>query len=201
MSKSTWEVLSLSQLFSLIREDWETHWQDWTLPGFRAIAVYRIGSWQANLRGRTLRVRLARKIIRIGHRALYRYIRNHYGINLPRTARIGRRLCIPHQGGIVIHSRATIGDDCLIREGVTIGAAVDLHAEEPPRIGDQVEIGVGAMILGPVTIGDGARIGPGAIVMKDVPPGAMAFSDPARVIFPPGNEDEDRPPTSSATGP
>lgn len=200
MPENTGEMPSLSELFSQIREDWETHWRDWTLPGFRAVAVYRVGRWQATLRGRTLRVRIARRIIRIAHKVLYRYVRNHYGINLPRTARIGRRLYIPHQSAIIIHPRATIGDDCVIRQGVTIGAVVDLRAEEPPRIGDQVEIGVGAMILGPVSIGDGARIGPGAIVMKDVPPGATAFSDPARVIFPPIDEDEERPPASSVTG-
>ena len=81
--------------------------------------------------------------------------------------------------GVVVHAGSVIGDDCTLRHGVTIG---NRTPDGPlPVIGNNVEIGCGAIILGGITIGDGARIGAGAIVVKDVPPGAVALSAPATV--------------------
>lgn len=200
MTKQTGGIPPLSQLVASVREDWVTHRRDWTNPGFRALAVYRLGSWHRGFRGRNLGVRIARRGIRMVYGILYRFIRNHYGINIPASAQIGRRLRIVNHGGIFIHKRATVGDDCLIRQGVVIGAAADFGAEAPPRIGDKVEMGVGAMVLGPISVADGAQIGPGAIVMMDVPAGATAFANPARVVFPPRPADEG-PPTKSSPNP
>jgi serine O-acetyltransferase len=76
-----------------------------------------------------------------------------------------------------------IGDDCVIRQNATIGALGGERPLEAPRLGRGVQVGVGAVILGPVTIGDGARIGPNAVVMTDVPAGATVFVNPPRMML------------------
>jgi len=114
---------------------------------------------------------------------MYRYVRNHYGIELPATTKVGRRLLLGHQSGIVIHPHAEIGDDCMIRQNVTIGAATpDRVLQEAPTLGNGVQVGVGAVIVGRVTIGDGVRIGPTAVVLTNVAAGASVFVVPPRII-------------------
>lgn len=110
--------------------------------------------------------------------------RNVYGIEVSPTATIGRRFWIAHQSGIVIGNGVVIGDDCMVRQNVTIGADQAGSQRRPPRIGDGVEIGAGAVVLAGVTIGDRARIGPNAVVMKDVPADGSAFATPARTMSP-----------------
>jgi serine O-acetyltransferase len=169
----------------LVREDHLSHGRDWTRPGFRALFMYRFGAWRMSVRPILLR-----KLLSVLYRAMHRYVRNHYGIELHCTARIGRRLRIAHQGAIVVHEHATIGDDCIIRQGVTLGAAVDERVLEAPVLGHGVEVGAGAVVIGKVRVGDGARIGPNAVVMTDVPAGATAFAPPARVVnLAPGGAD------------
>jgi len=164
-------------LWAQIREDWIANGRDWTQPGFRAVAVHRFGVWRMNLRLAPLRM-----LCSFIYRRLFRYVRNHYGIELYYTSKVGRRLQIGHQGAIVVHEHCTIGDDCVLRQGVTIGAARLGPGREAPVIGDRVSIGAGAMIIGSVTIGDDAIIGPNAVVMMNVPDGATATAMPARVI-------------------
>jgi serine O-acetyltransferase len=108
-------------------------------------------------------------------------VRNVYSIELTSATRIGRRLRLAHEGGVVIHPNVVIGDDCLIRQNVTIGIATD-DATAAPTLGNRVEVGAGAVIIGGITIGDDARIGPNAVVTSNVPPGAMAVAAPARVV-------------------
>jgi serine O-acetyltransferase len=167
----------LSELLRQMREDWEVHHRDWTLPGFRALAAHRFGVWLNGIRPTAFR-----KVLSSVYRAMYRYVRNHYGIELPDTTIVGRRVLIGHQGGIVIHPHAEIGDDCLIRQNVTIGAASHDRWWEAPKLGRGVQVGCGAAILGKVTIGDQVRIGPNTVVMADVPAGATVFVAPPRVI-------------------
>jgi serine O-acetyltransferase len=116
------------------------------------------------------------------YRLMFRYIRNHYGIELPETAIVGRRLLIGHQHGIVIHPNTEFGDDCIIVQNVTIGNAAVGRKNSGAKFGHRVEIGIGAVILGGVTIGDDVRIGPNAVVMSDVPAGASVFVEPPRMI-------------------
>jgi serine O-acetyltransferase len=111
------------------------------------------------------------------------FVRNFYGIELYPTAEIGRRLGIVHQHGIVIHKRTVIGDDCLIRQGVTIGIR-DAEAM-PPRLGDRVKVGAGAVLAGPISIGDDVVIGPNTVVMTSVPAGSMVTAPPSRIMTPP----------------
>jgi len=174
------EMKRFAEMCSLIREDWETHWRDWTKPGFRAMAMYRYGRWHRDVPNPVLR-KLAGRLYKV----LHRYVRNQYGIELRCSAVVGRRLLIPHQGAIVIHSYAQIGDDCAIFQGVTLGTANEFTPSKAPKLGDRVRVGAGAMILGKVTVGDGAHLAPNTVVFTDVPAGATVFTPPPRVIFPP----------------
>lgn len=166
------------EFLRLVREDLKVHDRDWTRPGFRALAVQRFGAW---LRG--MSPGLCRSALYVLYRAMHRYVRNHYSIELHDTTTIGRRFCIGHSGGIVIHERAQFGDDCVIRQNVTIGATSNVRAHEAPKLGNRVQVGCGAVIIGNIRIGDDARIGPNALVMTDVPEGATVFSPSARMIL------------------
>lgn len=94
------------------------------------------------------------------------------GADIPLTCRIGGGLLIPHPNGIVIHPQAQIGVNCLIFQQVTIGTR---SAPGVPRIGDHVDIGAGAKILGPVEIGAQARIGANAVITRNVESGTVAL--------------------------
>jgi len=108
------------------------------------------------------------------------FIRAVYGIEIPWKAEIGRRVVIAHQGGIVIAPDAVIGDDCLIRQNVTIGMARE--GGPSPRIGRGVQIGAGAVIAGDVTVGDGAVIGPNSVVTINVPSRSRVVAAPSRIL-------------------
>ena len=163
-------------LFAQIREDWIAHGRDWTKPGFRAIAVHRFGNW---------RMRIGSKIVRapfsVLYRMMFRHVRNHYGIELPYSAVIGRRVVIEHQSAIVIHGNSVIGDESIIRQGVTLGNKTPDRPLDAPTLGKRVNVGAGAKILGAVSIGDGASIGANAVVVNDIPAGAVAVGIPATV--------------------
>jgi serine O-acetyltransferase len=105
-----------------------------------------------------------------------------YGIELPYSVKLGQRVVIEHAGAIVIHGSAEIGDECILRQGVTLG---NRYLEKPfdaPRLGKRVNVGAGAKILGAVYVGDDAQIGANAVVLCDVPAGATAVGIPARII-------------------
>lgn len=164
-------------------------WTVWT-PGFQALLAYRLGVWCNGIRPAALRApaRLAVGFLRF-------FVRNFYGIELYPTASIGRRLRIAHQHGIVIHPRAMIGDDCLIRQGVTIGATGGTRDDRapPPRLGNRVQVGAGAVLAGPITIGDDVRIGPNCVVMTNVPAGSIVTAPPSRIMTPPPRASANRP--------
>jgi serine acetyltransferase len=164
-------------LLAQIVEDWKAHGRDWTRPGFQAVAVHRFGNWRMSLHPKPLRAPFS-----VIYRALYRGVRNFYGIELPYSTRVGRRVVIEHQSGIVIHGNAVIGDDCILRHNVTLGNRNMDRPLDAPRLGTGVSVGAGAKILGGVVIGDGAQIGANAVVYVDVPEGAIAVGIPARLI-------------------
>ena len=168
---------NLSGLVQLIREDWVAHGRDWTRPGFRAVAVHRIGQWRMGIKPKLLRAPFS-----ILYRAMFRRICRAYGIELPYTVALGRRVILEHQHGIVIHGNCVIGDDCVIRQGVTLGNKSVATRFEAPRLGNRVDVGAGAKVLGPVFVGDDAVVGANAVVVRDVPPAATAVGVPARII-------------------
>jgi serine O-acetyltransferase len=163
--------------WALVREDLEVHEGDWFRPGFRALLAYRFGVWRMGVQSRWLRAPLS-----LLYRWMFRRVRNRYGIELPYSAKVGRRVVFEHQSGIVIHGSSVIGDGCIIRQNVTLG---NRHPDRPfdaPVLGRHVNVGAGAVILGNVHIGDRAAIGANAVVLSDVPPGATAVGVPAQVL-------------------
>jgi serine O-acetyltransferase len=164
-------------LWATIKEDWIAHGRDWTRPGFRAVAVYRFGVWRMGVRPKLLRAPLS-----LLYRMMFRRCRNVYGIELPYSATLGRRVVIEHQGAIVIHGNCRIGDDCIIRQGCTLGNKTLDKPFDAPTLGNRVNVGAGAKILGAVTIGDDAAIGANAVVLTDVPAGAVAVGIPAKIL-------------------
>jgi serine O-acetyltransferase len=164
-------------LWQQIKEDWIAHGRDWTKPGFRAVAVQRFGVWRMKVEPKLLRAPLS-----ILYRALYRKIRNTYGIDLPYSVKLGRRVVIEHQSAIIIHGSCTIGDDCIIRQGVTLGNRYLDKPLESPQLGDRVNVGAGAKILGKVNLGDNVNIGANAVVLSDVPAGKTAVGIPAKIL-------------------
>jgi serine O-acetyltransferase len=165
-------------LFGLIKEDWIAHGRDWTRPGFRAIAAYRFGVWRMKVR------QPFRAPLSIVYRWMYRKCRNQYGIEVPYSAKIGRRVVFEHQHGIVIHGNSEIGDDSILRQGCTLGNKSLDRPFDAPKLGKRVNVGAGAKILGAITVGDDAVIGANSVVLKDVPADMIAVGLPAMNIAP-----------------
>jgi serine O-acetyltransferase len=184
----------LRTLARAILEEWAFYGKDSSLPGFRAIAVYRFGVWHQSLRSG-----FARKILFFLYRTMYRYVRNHYGIEIYYTTKVGKRVTIAHQGGIVIHPDAEIGDFCMIRQNVTIGAVSSSRSWQAPKLGIGVQVGCGAAILGNVTIGERSRIGPNVVVITNVPANASVFLPPPRIVRPPSSDDSPATPEREAS--
>ena len=162
--------------WQIVAEDLAVQGGHWTTPGFQALFMYRIG------RERLRHGVFVRKLLAVAYHVLHRVVRNLYGIELYRSAHIGRRVKIAHQGGIVIHEQAWIGDGCVIRQCVTIGAASDETWDRAPRLGCNVSVGAGAVIVGRVTLGDNCRIGPNSVVMINVPAGALMTAPASRLV-------------------
>jgi len=104
------------------------------------------------------------------------------GIEIHPGAAIGRRCFIDHGSGVVIGETAEIGDDVLLYQGVVLGGTTLEKKKRHPTLGNGVEMGSGAIALGPITIGDGARIGSSSVVIKSVPPGVTVVGIPGRVV-------------------
>ena len=146
--------------------------------GFWALQVYRLGHLRYRFQSRLVRYPLA-----VLHLVLAKLAEMLCGVTIGVLARIGRRLVIEHSGAIVVHGLAVIGDDCIIRQGVTIGNRRMDRPLEAPQLGHRVNVGAGAKILGAVRVGDDADIGANAVVITDVPAGALAVGVPARIIL------------------
>ncbi|SHJ85804.1 serine O-acetyltransferase [Clostridium cavendishii DSM 21758] len=101
------------------------------------------------------------------------------GIEIHPGAKIGKGLFIDHGMGVVIGETAEIGDDVVIYHGVTLGGTGKDTGKRHPTVGNNVVIGAGAKILGPIVIGNGAKIGANSVVLKDVPAEATAVGIPA----------------------
>ena len=163
-------------MFANLREDWVTHECDPWRQGLWVMVVYRFGRWRYGFTHRIIRAPLS-----FLYRILFKIVQILTGIELPCEARVGRRFKIEHFGEIIISGDAVFGDDITIRNGVTVGLRHSGHRGSP-TIGNRVDIGAGAKILGPITIGDDVTIGANAVVIKDVAANSVAVGIPARVL-------------------
>jgi serine O-acetyltransferase len=145
--------------------------------GFWALSVYRFGHARFVIKNKIVRAPWT-----IVYVILHKLAEIFCGISIGSTAQIGRRLSIEHHGCIVIHGNSIIGDDCLIRHGVTLGNTGYDDPFGAPTLGHRVQIGAGAKLLGRITIGDDAVIGANAVVIRDVPAGAAVGGVPARLL-------------------
>lgn len=170
---------TLRELVQYWAEDYEAHRRDATLPGFRALAVHRFGNYRMHI-NRPWRLPLS-----FVYHQLSRHCRNYYGIELPFSAQIGRRVLFEHQGGIVIHGCSVIGHDCVIRQGVTLGNRYMDAPFDAPVLGNRVNVGAGAKLLGRLQIGHDANIGANSVVLRDVPVGRTVVGIPARLVAEP----------------
>ena len=104
------------------------------------------------------------------------------GIEIHPAARLGRRLVIDHGMGVVIGETAEVGDDCYFYHQVTLGVARTSGGKRHPTVGNNVIIGAGAKVLGPITVGDNARVGSNAVVLDNVPDDTTVVGIPARPV-------------------
>jgi serine O-acetyltransferase len=141
-----------------------------TYAGVHALLLHRVSHalWNVNLKW------LARFLA-----ALTRWFT---GVEIHPGAKIGRRFFIDHGMGVVIGETAEIGDDCTLYHGVTLGGTTWQAGKRHPTLGNNVVVGAGAKVLGPITIGAGGRVGSNAVVVKYVPHGATVVGIPGRIV-------------------
>ena len=139
-------------------------------PGIKAVHSHRLAHW------------CYRHNLKFLARAISQRSRRRTGIEIHPGATIGRRLVIDHGMGIVIGESAEIGDDCLIYHGVTLGGTGKDVGKRHPTIGNNVLIGTGAKVLGPIKVGDNSRIAANSVVLREIPEDSTAVGIPARVV-------------------
>ncbi|QEP43698.1 serine O-acetyltransferase [Ectothiorhodospiraceae bacterium BW-2] len=141
-----------------------------TYPGLHAVLFHRMAHrlWH-------WRLSLLAKLVATFSRWLT-------GIEIHPAAVIGRRFFIDHGMGVVIGETAVIGDDCTLYHGVTLGGTSWQAGKRHPTLGNDVVVGAGAKVLGPLEVGDGARIGSNAVIVKGVPPRTTVVGVPGRVV-------------------
>ena len=139
-------------------------------PGIKAVHSHRLAHW------------CYRHNLKFLARFISQRSRRRTGIEIHPGAVIGRRLVIDHGMGIVIGETAEIGDDCLIYHGVTLGGTGKDVGKRHPTIGNNVLIGTGAKVLGPIKVGDNSRIAANSVVLKEIPEDSTAVGIPARVV-------------------
>ena len=130
--------------------------------------------------------RIANKLYKSEHyfsaRMISQIARRMTGIEIHPGATIGSGLFIDHGMGVVIGETAEIGNNCTLYQGVTLGGTGKDSGKRHPTLGDNVLVGAGAKVLGPVNIGSGAKIAAGAVVLKDVPEDSTAVGIPAKIV-------------------
>lgn len=164
-------------LLKQIREDWECNGKQWFKPGFQAIACARFGQWRMGIKPKLLRIPFS-----IIYRIWFLRCRNVYGIELPYSVKLGRKVIIEHQGNIVVHGDVEIGDGCIIRQGCTLGNKSLDKPYDCPKLGNNVNVGAGAKLLGNVRIGDNVQIGANSVVVKDIESNLTVVGIPARPL-------------------
>jgi serine O-acetyltransferase len=142
--------------------------------GFHALVTYRF----------------AHELLKQGRRDFALYLQSQssriFAVDINPAAKIGIGIMLDHGTGIVIGETATIGDNCSLLQGVTLGGTGKETGDRHPKIGDNVLISAGAKVLGNIKVGNCSRVGAGSVVLKDVPPETTVAGVPAKVIGPAG---------------
>ena len=162
--------------WALVAEDFATHDRDLLSQGFWALFWHRFGNWRMGIRPRALRMPFS-----LLYKVMFRLCQWWGGIMLPYTTYVGRRVKLEHFGGMVLVAQE-IGDDVIIRQNTTFGVARTHGQHGRPIIGDRVDIGAGAVIIGKVEIGRDTLIGANAVVNRSLPAGVVACGVPAKVL-------------------
>ncbi|MDR2379726.1 MAG: serine O-acetyltransferase [Bifidobacteriaceae bacterium] len=138
-------------------------------PGVHALWVHRLTH------------RLWREpLFRLPARLISQFARFWTGVEIHPGAQLGRRLFIDHGMGVVIGETTEVGDDVLLFHGVTLGGRSMVKGKRHPTIGNNVTVGAGAKVLGPIQVGDGARIGANSVVVHDVAPAGVVVGVPGK---------------------
>ena len=140
-------------------------------PGYHAVLVYRLSHWFWK-----------HKMFFVG-RFISHVGRFLTGIEIHPGAQIGRRFFIDHGMGVVIGETAEVGDNVTLYHGVTLGGTTWKKIKRHPTLGNNVVVGTGAKILGPLKIGDNTKIGANAVVVNDIPPNSIVVGIPGKVVF------------------
>jgi serine O-acetyltransferase len=104
------------------------------------------------------------------------------GVEIHPAARIGNEFFIDHGSGVVIGETAVIGNCVTLYQGVTLGGTGFQRGKRHPTLGNNVTVGSGAKLLGPIAVGDGAKVGANTVVVEDVPPGATVVGNPGHPV-------------------
>lgn len=166
-------------LTELLAEDFLTHGRALSSPGFLALATHRLGRRAARVQNRHAQTTLG-----AAHKVLATAVDWIWGIHIPVSTEVGRRVHIWHFGSLLLNARS-IGSDVHIRHDTTFGPLRSASRACPdalPVIEDAVDIGSGACVMGGITVGAGARIGANTVVIEPVPPGVSVFGVPGRVL-------------------
>jgi serine O-acetyltransferase len=142
--------------------------------GFHALVTYRF----------------AHELLKNGRRDFALYLQSQssriFAVDINPNAKIGKGIMLDHGTGIVIGETATIGDNCSLLQGVTLGGTGKETGDRHPKIGDNVMIGAGAKVLGNIRVGNCSRVASGSVVLKEVPPQTTVAGVPAKVVGPAG---------------
>jgi serine O-acetyltransferase len=160
-------------LLSLFAEDFRTHGRSLLSPGFWTLSVHRFGNWRMSLDAKLLRAPMTAVYF-----AAYQTVVALWGIELSYTVKVGRRVRLGHHGCMILGA-SEIGDDVIIQQSVTMGLS-RRNDTEIPKIGDRVEIGPGACIVGGIRVGDGSYIGANTVVSRDLPKNSVVLGIPMR---------------------
>ena len=139
-------------------------------PGFKAIRLHRRANW------------FYRHGMFFIARWISQWASRKTGVEIHPAVKIGKRFLNDHGTGVVNGETAVIGDDVTIYQGVTLGGTGKDTGKRHPTIGNNVMIGAGAKVLGPLVIGDNSRIAAGAVVLSDIPSNSTAVGVPAKVV-------------------
>ena len=162
--------------WQLVREDYRTNDASVAHQGFLMLFVHRFGNWRMSVRPKLLRAPLT-----VIYRVLNKLTQLLFGMKLDYTVKVGRRVKLEHFGGMILGARE-IGDDVILRQNTTLGIRSTADARAKPVLGNRVDVGAGAVIVGNIRIGDNSIIGANTVVYSNIPPNSVVSGVPGRII-------------------